>query len=106
MEVLEVLMLYKVMVEAEITSNLSMERIEAELQFALVSSNGNEIVIDHKCSEKFAVNDYTKFQVEKLLNGCLHCGENKEFRMVDIDGLNLVEREICIDPNCPGNIYE
>jgi len=64
-------MLYKVLVEAEISSNLPIAEVEELLQLALVSSEGNEIAIDHKFSDRFAVNEvqcWTYEKVEKLFN--------------------------------------
>jgi len=97
-------MLYRVLVEAEISSNLPLEKVEELLQLALVNSEGNEIITDNKFSDKFAVNDYGKFHVERISDECIYCGEELQFRMVDIDGY-LEEREICIDPHCEGNRY-
>lgn len=97
-------MLYRVSVEAEFSSNLPLEKVEMLLQLALVNSQGNEIITDDKCSDKFAIIDYTEFRVERTRDECIYCGEELQDRMVDFDGF-LEEKEICIDPACEGNRY-
>ena len=97
-------MLYRVLLEAEISSNIPIAEVEELLQLAFVSCEGNEIVIDHKFSDRFAVNDYLEFQVQRIPDECIYCGETLQDRMVDIAG-NLAEKEICIDPSCEGNRY-
>lgn len=97
-------MRYKVLVGAEIKSDLQIETIEELLQFALVNSHGNEIITDHKCSSKLSIIEYQEFEVTKISDECMYCGEDLEFRMVDWAGC-LEEKLICVDPSCEGNRY-
>jgi len=97
-------MLYRVLVDAEISSDLPIAKVEELLQLALVSPEANEIAIDHKFSDRFAVNDYHNFEVQRIPDECIYCGEPLQDRMVDMFGL-LEEKEICIDPSCEGSRY-
>ena len=59
-------MLYKVIAEAEFKSDLPIEYVKQLLQFALVNEEGNEIVIDHKFSDKFSIREYHRLEIEEV----------------------------------------
>lgn len=98
-------MLYHVLVEAEIDSDLPIEKIEKHLQLSLVNSQGNGLFTDNIFFDKFAVNDYHTFEIQRIPDECIFCGELMEDRMVEMFYGILEEKEICIDPGCEGNRY-
>ncbi len=87
-------MIYNIDIKAKIESNLSKKDLENQLVIALHNVDSGYSKFDG-VDDSLEVLDYDFTEATKL---CPHCDTELESRMVDIDGTNLVENNIC--PDC------
>ena len=79
-------MIYNITIKAKVESNLTQDLIEKQLVNLLNNSESNRL--------KFDAVDYELTEVREI---CPHCEVELIARIFDIDGMNLIERNICTE---------
>ncbi|MEK7482381.1 MAG: hypothetical protein AAB620_01145 [Patescibacteria group bacterium] len=84
-------MFYDVNIKAKVESSLSKIDLEKQLVIALHNTDNQYSKFDG-IDDNLKVVDYELTEAREI---CIHCEVELVSRMFDIDGKNLVERDVC-----------
>lgn len=84
-------MLYNVNIKAKIESDLSQDVLEGQLVIALHNVDNQYSKLDG-VDENLEVVDYDLTEVKEI---CPNCEIELVSKMIDVDGTNLVEHDVC-----------